>query len=401
MLLNKPWQYGLLLLVAIPFFAFITFTIYEKERFAERLDACNSDTLALSAKIDDIMREKFSTEGTAAAFEVFETVYKNYPDFADSGCHRHAHRVGDMAYYFDYLTHRELALVDFPKGATACGYGFYHGFFEHMVQDRPESEFVEGMCEYAKENLVDVAPAIGQTCYHGSGHGFLLARADEILAEHQWANIDAFIMKPLEQCEQLQGISEEEMRECREGVYNVFTDWMATGEYGLSLNKNDPYALCKAQRDDRQKDCYAEMSQKLDWFSDYNPQKMVEIIQAVPRQEFQGLMMAVGVAGLVQHNPLESQEEILKACVTITDKILRRNCIYGIIGGLAEHSTPGSDYRGALEFCALSLVPDDEVEGCYKTVLAKLDRFFTRDELNTRCEKGTLPHHVCTLLAQE
>lgn len=401
MLLSNWWQYAILSLVAIALFGTVGFDVYNREVLIQRLEACNTPSLTVAAKIDcwqDIMREKFDAEGTAAAFSVFEIVYQNYPDFAETGCHRHAHRVGDMAYYFDFLTHRDISQVEFPKGATACGYGFYHGFFEHMIQDRPDPTLVEEICEYAKEHMVDVAPAIGQTCYHGSGHGFLLARVDEILAEHQWDDVDAFIMRPLEQCEQLTGITETELRECREGVYNVFTDWMATGEYGLSLDKEDPYALCKEQTYERQKDCYAEMSQKLDWFSDFDPKKMVRVVQATPREDLHELMLGVGVAGLIQHRPLENQSDLLEACMSIEKDSLRHHCMFGIIGGLVEHSTPGSDYQGAITFCALPAVLEQDRRLCYREVLTKLERFLTQSEIQQRCQKNTLPEQVCEFI---
>ena len=397
MLLNNKIQYSILAIVAIILFGFVGYNVQSNAARISRIDACSTVYKGEAAQINcwqEIMREEFDKGGTREAFEIFEIVYKNYEVFANTGCHRHAHRVGDMAYYFDYLTHKDFTKMNFPKGATACGYGFYHGFFEHLIQDHPDIDFVTKTCEYMRNNLEEVAPAISQTCYHGSGHGFILARSDELIRESQWS-LSALVDIPLNQCESLPKASEREISECRQGVYNVIVDWMADEEYGLSYDRESPFAVCDTQPYGRQKDCYYEMAQKLDSVSDFDPQKMVSIVEKAARVDLRPISISVGVAGIVQRNPQGDQTDLLKACQRIDITELRHKCIFGILGGLVEHAIPGSDYKNAINFCEAQLLAEDERQKCYKELLNKLKRFRTNEEVQKMCTKGALTKEFC------
>ncbi|MBL4644792.1 MAG: hypothetical protein JKX80_02915 [Candidatus Pacebacteria bacterium] len=397
MLLQNKFQYIALAVFSLLFFGFVGFTVYPQGILASEIVACDEKSPNETEKIDcwqDIMRGAFDVDGTQAAFDVFEVVYKNYEVFANTGCHRHAHRIGDMSYYFDYLTHKDFTKMDFPKGATACGYGFYHGFFEHLVQDNTSVEFVTQMCEYMRNNLGDVAPAISQTCYHGSGHGFLLARADELTQESQWS-VEAFTQKPLEQCESLPQASDTEIAECRQGVYNVIVDWMADGEYGLSYNTVEPFAMCDREPYERQFDCYYEIAQKIDGLSNGDPLKMVAIVEKAKRVDLQTIAMSVGVAGVVQQNPQNDQITLLSACQSIDRMELKNQCILGIIGGLVEHTIPGTDYKNAINFCESDQLTVDERPLCDRELLGKLKRFRTDIELEEMCSSRVLSTTFC------
>ena len=136
---------------------------------AEWIDDCYNNHDNQSKRIDCWLRgieDAFTVGGTEGAFDVFTTIYNRYDDFAATGCHKHAHRVGDLAFYYDYLTHEDLSKVTFPKNATAFGYGFYHGFVEHLVQNKPDPAYVDEVCPYLKDTIYDMAPAISQTFYH-------------------------------------------------------------------------------------------------------------------------------------------------------------------------------------------------------------------------------------------
>ncbi len=397
MLLNNKKQYAIFIVVAVVFFVVVGFTIQSNVAVMAQISACDTELKDDVAKVDcwlEVARGEFDTGGTPEAFKVFEFVYENYDSFANSGCHRHAHRVGDMAYYSDYLLTQDITKVNFPKEATACGYGFYHGFFEHLIQDTPDVEFVTATCEYLRANIEDVAPAIAQTCYHGSGHGFVLAQADVLVKESQWS-FSNFTEKPLEQCESLPRASEREISECRQGVYNVIVDWMSDEEYELSYNTDAPFTVCDTTSSKRKWDCYYEMSQKLDGLSGLNPQKMVSIVEKIDSVDLQELAIAVGVAGIVQQNPQGTQSGVLTSCQGIERVELRDKCIAGIVGGLVEHTTPDSEYRGAIEFCELSQLTTYDKNICYEHLQQKLQRFKTDAELKQMCTRGILSKTFC------
>ncbi len=400
MLLNNKKQYAIFTAVAIVFFAIVGFSVQSNAAVMAQISACDTELRDDIAKVDcwlEVARGEFDTGGAPEAFKVFEFVYENYDSFANSGCHRHAHRIGDMAYYSDYLKTKDITKMNFPKEAKACGYGFYHGFFEHLIQDTPDVAFVTETCEYLRENIEDVAPAIAQTCYHGSGHGFVFAQTDTLVEESQWS-FDAFTEKPLDQCESLPKATEREISECRQGVYNVIVDWMSDEEYRLSYNTDAPFAICDTTSPKRKWDCYYEMSQKLDGLSGLDPQKMVSIVEKIDSVDLQELAIAVGVAGIVQQNPQGTQSELLTSCQGITRIGLRNKCISGIVGGLVEHTTPGSEYRGAIEFCELPQLTKDDKNICYENLLQKLQRFKTNTEIEQMCVRESLNDVFCESL---
>ena len=344
----------------------------------------------------EVIRQDFMSEGTQAAFDTFEYIYREYDTFANTGCHRHAHRVGDMSYYFDYLTHKDLARMEFPANANACGYGFYHGFFEHLVQDNPEPEFVTKTCDTLEAQLVATAPAIRQTCYHGSGHGFVLSQADHLLDSADW-NIRALIDKPLALCEALPKASDYERSECRQGVFNVLVDWMADEEYGLAYDYEHPFRICDAERHDRQSDCYYEMAQKVDAIAGFDPVRVVEIAQSAAREDLQKVVIGVAVAGMVQHDPKDSQDRLLAAC-QLVDGELGDQCLKSIVGGLIEHETEQSDYQTAFAFCGQSGLVDEERAVCYSGLNDNIRRYRSEEDLQARCAEGLFPPAFCALV---
>lgn len=369
---------------------------------ADPVSACFSDNHDDVARVNcwsEVIRQTFDTDGTAAAFDVFDRIYREYDTFSNTGCHRHAHRVGDMAYYFGYLATQDLDAVEFPPGATACGYGFYHGFFEHLIQDHPDPAFVTKVCDYMDRRLDATAPAIRQTCYHGSGHGFILAGADTLTASSSWTPA-AFTAGPLLKCETLPKATDREISECRQGVYNVLVDWMSDGEYGLSYDSADPFAFCDRERYQRQSDCYYEMAQKVDSASGQDPIRAVAIANAADRADLRDMVLSAAVAGMVQHDPKGDQSRLLTACRTLTGDLFS-TCVSGITGGLVAHDTAGDNYAVAFAFCSRPDLRDDERDTCYATLRVNLGRFMTPAAVAEICGRGAVPEIFCSTPVSE
>jgi len=400
MWLNNKIQYVVLAVVAAVFFGLLIFFAYPKAVLLSQIEKCNNTPGGEAIQIDcwqEVIRDIFDDGGTKEAFDVFEIIYKKYDVFARTGCHRHAHRVGDMSYYFDYLTHKDLTKVDFPDKAHLCGYGFYHGFFEHLVQDNPDTDYVTEMCSQMIAQLPkEIAPAIRQTCYHGSGHGFLLARVDELTEVSSWEN-RAFLEKPLQQCEALTKATTQDRDECRQGVYNVFTDWMAGGEFGFSLNYEEPFDICMAERLDRQADCIYEVAQKFDQITNGNPLEMARLSEFMEDPNVRNTAISTGVAGIVQNNPMGKQEVVLAQCLELPESIIQA-CIAGIVGGLIEHDISGSNYVRAAFFCEEGKMDAERREDCFLRAVRQMGRFRTLDQLKTSCTQGVYPKRFCDMV---
>jgi len=397
MLSNKCKKQDLLLAAAALVLISVGFFIYPNVVISIEIDRCNADADASeSKKIDcwyEIIRETFNTKGTEEAFDIFEDIYTKYDVFTNTGCHRHAHRVGDMSYYLDYLTHKDLTQMDFPKNANLCGYGFYHGFVEHLIQDNPDTNFTVKACTQLIESLESVAPAIQQTCYHGAGHGFLLAKVDQLSEGEGWSR-RMFIEEPLSNCEALTSVTQNDRNECRQGVYNVFTDWMSYGEYGLSFNTEEPFDFCNAEHVERREDCYYEVAQKLDMITDSNPIEMGRLIQVIEDEDVRGSVLGTGIAGIIQNNPAGNQYDVLTQCQSLSEDLVVP-CIKGIVGGLIEHDISKTNYTNAANFCAYAPMSDAERNECLIRGVDQMQRFRTPNELQKLCAQKVYPDTFC------
>jgi len=279
----------------------------------------------------ELIRQDFQGGGIQRAFATFDTLYENSDMFIITGCHRHAHRIGDAAYYESYLTHKDLQKMEFPPITKVCGYGFYHGFIEHLIQDNPDPHFVKETCDYLDGRLSLTAPDIRITCFHGSGHGYTLASVDTDDTS-SWGDAQAFVEEPLKKCEMLDGI-EREVEECKEGVFNVIVEWMVNQEFGLEYDEIDPFTLCREQEHANQQACYYEMAQKLDSVAEWDVTKAAHIAEQVPNKRFAQMVLSVAVASMMQTKITEDgQYTYLQSCRNIPE-YLRNVCLVAIVGG--------------------------------------------------------------------
>lgn len=376
-------------LSAFLFVGLAVFFFMPGTRMARAAEACSTGHEKQDEQIQcwlDIMRAEMRDDGIGAAMKVFSYVYNTYPTFSATGCHVHAHRVGDMAYYEFYLANPDLDALEFPQETASCGYGFYHGFFEHLIQDNPDPSYITSTCTYFHERLGHMLGDMRQICYHGSGHGLMLARTEEVTND-DWGNAQAFATKPLEQCEKLSEATVREKEECREGIYNVLVDWMEGKEYGFVYNDIHPFAVCdELQNYDWKKACYYEMSQKLDRVSARDPVQLVKIIAPIQDPKLQRTALLVGIAGMMQSVAnTNAYESFMRTCAQLGEKS-RNDCAIGVISGLFEHGLPQEEYVNAIRACRLEEIGSSGMAAsCWKEVSNKLIRFYTPQRVQEIC----------------
>src|SRR3989344_6368344 len=180
------------LILCLVFGAAWAFGAFALVPVANAARTCDTFFASDGEKVDcwlQLVFERLRSEGIAEAYDTFEYIYDSYPLFGATGCHQHAHKVGDTAYY-ELFVARGLDVTDmfFPQETTSCGYGFFHGFIEHLIQDHPDPAYVTKTCEYLREKYTHSMRDIGTICYHASGHGFTIAKADT-LEKYEWGSV--------------------------------------------------------------------------------------------------------------------------------------------------------------------------------------------------------------------
>lgn len=328
-----------------------------------------------------------------SAMQIFATAYDEFPAFLQVGCHRQAHRVGDLMYFKRYLVNPDLDAIDMPQSTTACGYGLYHGFMEHLIQDHPDANFVTETCEYLQDRLGGKMRDIRTICYHGSGHGFELAESERVPRRLR-GNVEAFTTRPLAECERLPKATIAEKEQCKEGIFNVLVDWMELGDHGFTLDKTNLFGVCDGVPTASQMACYYEMAQKLDGAGERDPQKIVGIVSRIKNEEFRYMSFRVGIAGIIQNviGQPEGYQKTLEQCIELPEEYYRR-CLESIVHGLFEHGEPQREYVKALDVCrSQSLREKGSEEFCYTKVAGRLPRFYTDTQIGKICTEFPEPY---------
>lgn len=324
--------------------------------------------------------EALMTSGIEAGMDVFAEAYTTLPSFVASGCHHQAHRVGDIAYYHLYYGQNNLDALTFSQNTTACGYGFFHGFLEHLIQDHPSGVFVTQTCEYLSNRYGAQMHDIRLTCYHGAGHGFMLA-ATEHVKKSQWGNTYAFTRTAFSECDALPQASGEEKEQCKEGIFNLIADWRDDGQYGFVRPQDNAFfAICDALPQTMHHACYYEIAQKLDRPSKGDPIRLAALAKTVTDTDEITRIFSVGIAGIMQQviQDKNKYEAVIASCTKL-DSALFSVCILSTINGLFEHGEPQREYVKAMEVCTFKEIRDTPMEQeCYDTVANRLLRFYDK-----------------------
>jgi hypothetical protein len=391
MIINTRLLFGVFIIATGALFVFSVNNIVYSFSSDARLEHCvgieqeNRQIDCVYRVIDRTISEKGIEEG----FKIFAAAYDMFPSFSGTGCHKHAHRVGDMVYYGIYLSeNKNIEDIYFPQESSSCGYGFFHGFIEHLIQDNPDPKFVTNVCDELSNALGGRMGAIEITCYHGSGHGFTLHQSENVSKE-RWGDLTAFTDGPIRECESLPKANSVEIEECRQGVFNVIVDWMSDKEYGFAYTMEDPFAACNDLGVRLHSACYYEMAQKLDFVSGNDPKKMRNVIIKIPDDNLRETAFKVGIAGVIQQTIVgeEWRVKVLVPCLDLGSPF-SKYCVESVVNGLFEHGPPTKEYEQVLELCSEKILEEGGVhEACYGAFSKRLSRFYDEDKTRKICNK--------------
>ncbi len=356
-------------------------TLAERVSVGKASAACEANEKSDAEKVDcwlQIVFQHLRKDGILSAYRAFGYLYETYPVFGATGCHSHAHKVGETA-YFELSVARGIGIeqMDFPQETTSCGYGFFHGFIEHYIQDRPQSALVTETCEYLRGRLSGTMRDIGTICYHASGHGFTQAKAGA-LKKSELGNLYATVDGPLNSCETLSKASDKEIEDCREGVFNVISDWMSTKDFGFFFDYERPFFGCDLLPQRWHYACYYEFGQKLQPITGDKPLEAAKLASSIPNKKLREMTFGVMVAGMMQRQaPLDGHRAVLTECEKITDEGFFRICVRSLVNGMMEHGNPGKEYEKILPLCeGRELVARGGTKICYETLARRLSRFY-------------------------
>ncbi|MEX2090761.1 MAG: hypothetical protein WD989_01350 [Candidatus Paceibacterota bacterium] len=330
---------------------------------------------------NEVLFAALESGGVKGAMVKLQELYQTDPNFIKDGCHRWAHIVGDMAFERYGYRSNKIEKWEFPAESIYCGYGFFHGIFEHFFREKPDLTLARRLCERLDETLSDVIPMIRKNCFHGIGHGFM----PEPPAKKIWGDPKAMMEVSLKTCEEASPTDDHsENVECMEGSFNVMADWMQQNKYGLSVNKEDPLGFCRKQDDrDRTLACFYEYAMRITNYADDDLVKIANIyIKDIDDDEIAEIIINSASASLLErHLENDNFDHFIRQCHQIPQR-LQDNCISGLNGGLLAHGEPGKEYIKALNLCASQELKEAEKDGCFKNVLMKIGWRYQKERIS-------------------
>ena len=328
---------------------------------------------------EDLIDLTLKEQGLGAAFEVVDTLFKTEPSFASS-CHDYVHKLGQKAYFL-FTEKKDFKL---STKTSYCGYGFYHGFMETLLQKTKDMEQARKFCAYADEQLKKTTTDAGGACYHGIGHGTV-----DGSDPRAWGDPEAMIQPALELCE---GVSSDEkppprhgkLFRCVSGAFNGLEILMDSSQYKLSPDRADPLSVCRSQPDRYKEACYTQFVVMVMAVSGGNFEKSAEIIDSIPEDKY-AVPTLQSLAVELSHQTQVDYQKTIDFCRSLPNRF-RIPCTTSVAEGFLKYGPPQNEYKEAINFCSLPLLTGEERINCFERVLSLLRNWYTAEKASRICQ---------------
>lgn len=320
------------------------------------------------------MDQTLEEDGLDKAFVLMDHLFQTEPEFV-AGCHGFAHLLGE-ATYDRFSTRQEFT----PSPKTSyCGYGFYHGFMEKLLHETGDLTLARNFCKLAGEKLKEQTQDAQGACYHGIGHGAV----EDVTDPKLFGNPQTIIEPSLDLCEKVSD-NQDKLFRCTTGVFNALEIVTSQGKYNLSLNKDDPLEICRTQPDKYKRACYTQMVIAVMNVAGNDFEESAKVLDTIPEDNW----ALESLSGLVvERVRLEktNYQETINFCRRLGDRF-HLACIRGFGEGFLKYGPPQTEYLKAVDFCASSLLTDEESGVCFGRILPILRIWYTVEKAQQICK---------------
>ncbi len=310
---------------------------------------------------DEQLQRAVKEDGLDAAFELFVELYKTDPEIPKA-CHGWAHILGKAAFE-KFKDQKEIIL---RKETSYCGYGFFHGFIERLLQTSGDIKQTKAFCEYATKQLGSLAGGTYSSCVHGIGHGSV-----NIDNPALWGDFGAMISPGFKTCEAALD-SPQDLRNCYDGAFNAMQQNAYHKDYKLSVDPKDVYAECRKQEQKYKISCYFEFTGLTSEFSGHDFKKAAGwLLKEDISREIKIDSISKMAADFMQDDIAKaSQKKNLLDCRSLPE-YLRTFCFNGVLVGFLAHGQPEQEYIKGLNFCKDPLLTAQEEQACYSMIVGQ------------------------------
>ena len=330
-----------------------------------------------------LLNNTLENEGLPKTFDKLAELYNTEPLFA-GGCHTFAHEIGE-ATYKKFAKGQDF---DLNAKTSYCGYGFYHGFMETLLQTTGDIKQAQNFCKYVGLKLNGETVDGEGACYHGIGHGTV--DGDDISS---WGNAQKMLSPSLKMCEKVAGDDHSQygkLYRCVSGAYNSLEILSHNPKYKLLKTANDPFSICPTQLKEYQEACYTNMLPAILINTGNDLLKSQNYVEKIKED---GYSIRTSVTSSLFHEfirmnitlPDYNIEAGIKMCHLLKDPY-RMACIDGLSGGHMKYGNPKDAYVKGLSFCSRSTLRDDEKSSCYNYILSRLRIWYSVAKTKEICQ---------------
>jgi plastocyanin len=323
---------------------------------------------------DQVFRGIVEDTGVDAAFSSFDALYEKDADFRVH-CHRQAHILGLEAYE-QYSVGKRFTLT---PSTSLCGYGFYHGFMQEFVSHKRNHAQARNFCEEV-HNTVDVneAESILNMCYHGIGHGLVYEQATE-----HWGDLQTIIDNSLKDCESI--VPEDYMHDCIYGAYGgVESFFFGLHGYRLSVEKDDPFKVCREQQSRFRPYCHNAMVPAI--YGALGFERTAHFIEKI--DDDASAQIAVEHLGLLFNKfGVKTGEQDLTQYISLCKSLqprLQRFCVAGFATYYIQARNIDSVHDSA-RVCNHLLLTTEEADFCWERTVKRVEELFNAPDTESVC----------------
>lgn len=298
----------------------------------------------------------------------------NVPHF-QSICHDLTHAIGSSA----YQKFKEHGLYKLGPNASYCGYGFYHGLAEKLLNSSKGTEEAEQLCRQLDQ--VDGSELRGN-CYHGIGHG-----AGNIHDPSLYGNASGMISQGNDICKKVSS-SENDFRTCYSGVLMSLSFSFRGGEYGLNVDASKPFSLCDHQPKEYLQLCYGSLFNVLTLITDGDYPKAFTLAQKIDKDILaEDVVKNLSGAWANKENFKSGDSSLVIATCHSLRVNLQNNCLNGFVGGLLQSASPGEELKTTSNYCFSELMSPSEKRSCLSYANKLILRLYSTDKIAELCRK--------------
>lgn len=329
---------------------------------------------------EELIDSKIKTQGLRVAFETLADLFESDPQFASS-CHDFTHKLGEKAYFL----FSEKENFELSDKSSYCGYGFYHGFMETLLQKTSDMDEARRFCEYIDNQLEKTNSDAGGACYHGIGHG-----AVDGSDQRNWGNPQAMIKPALNICWLVSNDENPPPRygklyRCASGAFNGLEILSTSNQYKLSINKEDPFWVCELQPEHYKEACFTQFVVAVMNITSNNFEKSAQIIDTIKEDTYAIPALQALTVELVKMGKTNYQETI-NFCHNLSNRF-QTPCLTAFAEGFLKYGPPEKEYVEAINFCNANLLKEFEKVACFERVLSLLRIWYSATKSQSICQQ--------------